>query len=36
MIIKNEIVDLYEIVRNYFPEFEVSPSCHAATNLYTE
>ncbi|WP_167614950.1 hypothetical protein [Maribellus sediminis] len=28
--------DLYSIVSNYFPEFEVSPSCHAATNLYTE
>nr|WP_319571114.1 hypothetical protein [uncultured Draconibacterium sp.] len=28
--------DLYEIVSRYFPEFEVSPSCHAAVNLYTE
>lgn len=28
--------DLYELVSNYFPEFEVSPSCHAATNFYTE
>ncbi|WP_319501759.1 hypothetical protein [uncultured Draconibacterium sp.] len=28
--------DLYEIVGRYFPEFEVSPSCHAAVNLYTE
>lgn len=28
--------DLYKIVGTYFPEFETSPSCHAATNLYTE
>lgn len=28
--------DLYEIVGRYFPEFEGSPSCHSATNLYTE
>lgn len=28
--------DLYEIVSRYFPEFEGSPSCHSAVNLYTE
>nr|WP_321357647.1 hypothetical protein [uncultured Draconibacterium sp.] len=28
--------DLYEIVSRYFPEFEVSPSCHAAVNLYVQ
>jgi alpha-glucosidase len=28
--------DLYEIVSNYFPDFEESPSCHCATNLYKE
>jgi alpha-glucosidase len=28
--------DLYKIISRYFPEFESSPSCHAATNLYTE
>lgn len=27
--------DLYEIVGRYFPEFENSPSCHSAINLYT-
>ena len=28
--------DLYEIVSRYFPEFDESPSCHSAVNLYTE
>jgi len=28
--------DLYKIVSNYFPEFEVSPSCHGQSNLYKE
>ena len=28
--------DLYKIVSNYFPEFEVSPSCHSQSNLYKE
>lgn len=27
---------LYEIVSRYFSEFEVSPSCHSAENLYKE
>jgi alpha-glucosidase len=27
---------LYEIVGNYFPEFEESPSCHKSGNLYRE
>ena len=26
--------DLYEIVSRYFPEFDKSPSCHCADNLY--
>ncbi len=26
--------DLYELLSHYFEEFEVSPSCHAAGNLY--
>ncbi len=28
--------DLYEIISHYFPDFDSSPSCHCATNLYTE
>lgn len=28
--------ELYEIVSRYFSEFEGSPSCHGAQNLYTE
>ena len=28
--------ELYNIISSYFPEFETSPSCHGATNLYTE
>lgn len=28
--------DLYEIIGLYFPEFEGSPSCHNAINLYSE
>ena len=28
--------DLYEIISRYFPEFDESPSCHSAVNLYTE
>lgn len=28
--------DLYKIVNCYFPEFEGSPSCHSAVNLYQE
>ncbi len=28
--------DLYEIISRYFSDFEESPSCHCATNLYTE
>ena len=27
---------LYEIISNYFSQFETSPSCHSAGNLYTE
>lgn len=27
--------DLYELIHKYFSEFEGSPSCHAANNLYT-
>jgi hypothetical protein len=26
---------LYNLIHNYFSEFEVSPSCHASQNLYT-
>ncbi len=28
--------ELYKIVGSYFSEFETSPSCHAASNLYVE
>lgn len=28
--------ELYDIIGKYFPEFESSPSCHEATNLYTK
>ena len=28
--------ELYEIVSRYFPEFDGSPSCHAAVNLYVQ
>ena len=28
--------DLYEIISRYFSNFDVSPSCHSAGNLYTE
>ncbi|WP_238766905.1 hypothetical protein [Maribellus maritimus] len=28
--------DLYEILGRYFPDFETSPSCHDAANLYVE
>lgn len=27
--------DLYEIISRYFPDFEVSPSCHSVGNIYT-
>jgi alpha-glucosidase len=27
---------LYEVISRYFPEFDSSPSCHSALNLYTQ